>query len=66
LNLRVRLGIISSRRDQRATRDQKLDAVKNATKASWNDAKAGFQKGHASVKSSGQDAWQWLKEKASS
>jgi hypothetical protein len=35
-----------------ATLGQKLDEVKNATEANWNDAKAGFKDSYDDLKSS--------------
>jgi hypothetical protein len=47
-------------RDKRAVLDQKLDAVKNATEADWNDTKTAFQNSYDDVKTSLKQAWQWL------
>jgi hypothetical protein len=46
--------------------DQKLDAVKNATEADWNDAKTAFQNFYDDVKSPLKQAWQWLNDKLNS
>ena len=47
-------------RDQRAALDQKMDAVKNATEADWDEVKTGFQNAYASLKDSVKQAWDWL------
>ncbi len=53
-------------RDKRAVLNQKLDAVKNATEADWNDVKTAFQNSYDDVKTSLKQAWQWLNDKLSS
>jgi len=53
-------------RDKRAVLNPKLDAVKNATEADWNDAKTAFQDSYADVKNSLKQTWQWLNDKLSS
>ncbi len=50
-------------RDKRATLDKKLDAVKNATEANWNEVKGGFQTAYDDTKDSLKQAWQWLTDK---
>ena len=53
-------------RDKRAALDKKLDAVKNATEANWNEVKAGFQTAYDDTKDSLKQAWQWLTDKLKS
>jgi predicted nucleic acid-binding Zn-ribbon protein len=53
-------------RDKRSGLDQKLDDIKNATAANWNDAKAGFENAYDDTKNSVKQAWQWLKDKVNS
>jgi len=53
-------------REKRSALNQKLDAVKNATEADWNDAKTAFQNSYDDVKSSLKQAWQWLNDKLNS
>jgi D-ribose pyranose/furanose isomerase RbsD len=43
---------------QRATLGHKLDDVKNATEANWNDVKTGFTSSYDDVKASLKQAWQ--------
>ena len=50
-------------RNQRAALNQKLEALKKATEANWNDAKSDYLKSYDEVKNSCQQAWQWLAEK---
>ena len=52
-------------RDKRPVLNQKLDAVKNATEADWNDTKTAFQNSYDDVKNSLKQAWQWLTDKLS-
>ncbi len=51
---------------QRATLDQKLDAVKASTEAGWEDTKTAFVNSYNDTKSSLKQAWQWLNDKLSS
>ena len=51
---------------QRAVLDKKLDAVKNATQADWNDAKTAFKNSYDDTKNSLKQAWQWLDDKLKS
>jgi outer membrane murein-binding lipoprotein Lpp len=53
-------------RDKRVVLDKKLDDVKKATEADWNDAKTGFQNSYDDVKNSLKQAWQWLHDKLNS
>jgi hypothetical protein len=51
-------------RDKRAVLDKKLDEVKNATKATWNDVKNGFENSYDDLKNSLKQTWQWMSDKA--
>jgi chromosome segregation ATPase len=53
-------------RAKRADLDVKLDAVKNATAADWDDTKTAFQNSYEDVKNSLKQTWQWLTNKLSS
>ena len=53
-------------RDKRAELGKKLDDVKNASQANWNELKTGFQTAYDDVKTSLQQAWQWLNDKLNS
>jgi hypothetical protein len=53
-------------RDKRGVLDKKLDNVKNATEADWNDVKAGFQNSYDDVKGSLKQDWQLLEGKLNS
>ncbi len=57
---------IQELRDERNSLGKKLDGVKNATEADWNDSKAGFQKSYGNVKDSLKQDWQWLHDKLNS
>jgi len=50
-------------RDKRATLDKKLDAVKNATEATWNDVKNGFNNSYDDLKNSLKQTWQSISDK---
>jgi ElaB/YqjD/DUF883 family membrane-anchored ribosome-binding protein len=52
-------------RDKRTELGKKLDAVKNASQADWNEMKAGFQTSYDDVKTSLKQTWQWLTDKLS-
>jgi DNA repair exonuclease SbcCD ATPase subunit len=52
-------------RNQRVELDKKLDAVKNASQADWNELKVGFQTSYDDVKTSLKQTWQWLTDKLS-
>ena len=52
-------------RDKRAALDKKLDGVKNATEADWDDAKNGFNNAYEDLKNSLRQMWQWLSDKVS-
>jgi hypothetical protein len=51
-------------REKRAVLNKKLDDVKKATAAGWNDAKTAFKNSYADTKNSLNEAWQWLKLKS--
>lgn len=53
-------------RNQRAALNQKLDALKKASEANWNDTKSDYMKSYNEAKNSCQQAWQWLAEKVGS
>jgi chromosome segregation ATPase len=53
-------------RDKRADLDKKLDTVKNASEADWNDTKTAFQNCYNDVKNSLKQTWQWLQDKLNS
>jgi hypothetical protein len=53
-------------RAKRADLDVKLDAVKNATAADWDDTKVAFQNSYDDAKNSLKQAWQWLTDKLNS
>ena len=53
-------------RDKRAELGKKLDAVKNASQADWNELKVGFQTSYDDAKTSLKQAWQWLNDKLNS
>jgi hypothetical protein len=55
---------LQSLRDKRAVLDKKLDGVKKATAADWNDAKTAFKNSYDDTKNSLNEAWQWLKLKS--
>jgi chromosome segregation ATPase len=50
-------------RGKRADLDKKLGEVKNATEASWNDAKKNFEKAYDDLKKSLKQTWQWMSDK---
>jgi D-ribose pyranose/furanose isomerase RbsD len=50
-------------RDKRTELGKKLDAVKNASQADWNELKVGFQTSYDDAKTSLKQAWQWLNDK---
>jgi phosphopentomutase len=50
-------------RDKRTALQQKMDEVKNATAANWDEAKAGFQQSYDDMKAATKSAWEWLKDK---
>jgi hypothetical protein len=52
-------------RDKRTELGKKLDAVKNASQADWNELKVGFQTSYDDVKTSLRQTWQWLTDKLS-
>lgn len=54
---------IQALREQRAVLNQKLDALKNATAADWDAVKADFTNAYDQMKTSCQEAWQWLTDK---
>ena len=51
---------IQKLRDDRAALGKKLDALKNATEANWNDLKSDYQKSDQEMKTSLKETWQWL------
>jgi DNA repair exonuclease SbcCD ATPase subunit len=53
-------------RDKRADLGKKLDAVKNASQADWNELKTGFQTSYDDAKTSLKQAWQWISDKLNS
>ncbi len=53
-------------REKREALGKKMDDVKNATEANWNDAKAAFVQSYDDVKASFKAAWQWLTDKMGS
>jgi hypothetical protein len=53
-------------RAKRVVLDNKLDAVKNATEADWDDVKTDFQNSYDDVKKSLKQTWQWLQDKLNS
>ena len=53
-------------REKRAALGKKMDDVKNATEANWNDAKTAFVQSYDDVKASFKAAWQWLTDKMGS
>ena len=57
---------IQKLRNDRAALDKKLDALKNATQANWNDLKTDYQKSDQEMKSSLEQTWQWLAQKTPS
>jgi phage-related protein len=57
---------VQSLRNQRAVLNQKLDEVKNATAAGWDDAKTAYNNSYYATKDSLKQAWQWLKGKLKS
>jgi len=57
---------IQELRDERNALGKKLDSVKSATEADWNDSKTGFQKSYGNVKDSLKQDWQWLHDKLNS
>jgi len=50
-------------RDKRAVLDKKLDEVKNATEATWNDVKKGFENSYDDLKNSLKQTWQSMSDK---
>jgi hypothetical protein len=57
---------IQKLRDDRAALGKKLEALKNATQAGWNDIKSDYQKSDQEMKSSLEQTWQWLAQKTPS
>jgi len=57
---------IQELRDERNALGKKMDSVKSATEADWNDSKTGFQKSYGNVKDSLKQDWQWLHDKLNS
>jgi hypothetical protein len=53
-------------RDKRMALDKKLDDVKNAGQADWNELKVGFQTSYDDAKTSLKQTWQWLANKMNS
>ncbi len=53
-------------REKRAEAGKKLDEVKNAGQADWNELKTGFQTSYDDVKNSLKQTWQWLTDKMNS
>lgn len=53
-------------RNKRDALDQKLNNVKAATEADWNDAKTAFKDAYDEVQNSIKQTWQWLSDKLSS
>jgi hypothetical protein len=51
-------------REKRAVLNKKLDDVKKATAAGWDDAKTAFKNSYDDTKNSLNEAWQWLKLKS--
>jgi hypothetical protein len=51
---------------ERAELSKKLDALKSAKEANWNDLKADFQKSEYEMKTSLKQTWQWFAEKTPS
>jgi len=52
--------------NKREALDQKLNNVKTATEADWNNAKAAFRNSDEEVQNSIKQTWQWLSDKVSS
>lgn len=52
--------------NQRATLNQRLAALQNATAANWEDAKADFKNDYDHAETSCQQAWQWISKKLGS
>ncbi|HEY3931161.1 MAG TPA: hypothetical protein VGM58_02205 [Verrucomicrobiae bacterium] len=54
---------IQDLRTQRAALNTKLDNVKNATEANWDDARNDFNNAYEDLKNSLKQMWQWLDDK---
>ena len=50
-------------REQTAKLTKQLDEAKNASESTWNDVKAGFNKGYSELKDRFQQARQWVSDK---
>jgi hypothetical protein len=60
-NVQARAQVkIEDLRNERAVLGQKLDALRNAREANWNDLKSNFQRSEDELKASFKEVSQWL------